>query len=218
MEMLDLIKADASRDDDDDDEPLDSQELRVLREAGIMPEGKGRRKTGHIVFADNDEEAQQLASRNDLAPSLHRETGEPLPSVGLGWKTPATRKPKKKESVVSESDNHTDHDMNRDDIDEQNQEDKPHRSRTRLLKELSARLVRDTQLRYSQREFEMQRLMMGKGARKKISAMEKVEGDEDDEEDEDEIDARKGRRRKSTRKVDEATYKPRVYKWKLERK
>jgi len=161
--------------------------------------------------------AQHLASRDDQAPLQNQETGKPLPSVDLGWKTPATRKRKKKESAVSKSDNHTDHGMDRDDIDELNQEDKSHRSRTRLLKELSARLVRDTQLRYSQREFEMQRLMMGKGARKKISAVEKVEG-EDDEEDEDEIDARKGRRRKSTRKVDEAAYKPRVYKWKLERK
>lgn len=105
-------------------------------------------------------------------------------------------------------------DIERDDIDEHNQKG---RGRTRLLKELSARLVRDTQLRYSQREFEMQRLMMGKGTRKKISAVEKTEG-EDEDEDEDEIDARKGRQPKSTRKVDEATYKPRVYKWKLERK
>lgn len=53
MEMLDLIKGDASQ---GDEEPLDFQELRVLREAGIMPKGKGRRKAGHIVFADNDEE------------------------------------------------------------------------------------------------------------------------------------------------------------------
>ena len=53
MEMLDLIKGDASQ---GDEEPLDFQELRVLREAGIMPKGKARRKAGHIVFADNDEE------------------------------------------------------------------------------------------------------------------------------------------------------------------
>jgi len=37
-------------------------------------------------------------------------------------------------------------------------------------------------------------------------------------EDEDEIDARKGRPRHSVKKVDEETYKPRVYKWKMERK
>jgi U3 small nucleolar RNA-associated protein 11 len=58
---------------------------------------------------------------------------------------------------------------------------------------------------------------MGKGGRKKVLDVERVEGD--DEENEDEIDARRGRRRKpSSRQVDEETYRPRVYKWRLERK
>lgn len=91
-------------------------------------------------------------------------------------------------------------------------------NRKRLLKELSARLFRDTQLRYTEREFEMQRQMMGKGARKKIAGVEAVEGADDDSEDEDEVDARRGKRRAPVRKVDEKTYKPRVYKWRLERK
>jgi len=93
--------------------------------------------------------------------------------------------------------------------------------RKRLLKELSARLDRDRQLRYAQREFEMQRQLMGKGGRTKILGVEKVEENDvdDDDENEDEIDARRGRGRKpSLRQVDEATYKPRVYKWRLERK
>ncbi|KAF9056585.1 small-subunit processome [Panaeolus papilionaceus] len=91
--------------------------------------------------------------------------------------------------------------------------------RKKLLKELAARLNRDRQLGYTQREFEMQRLMMGKGSNKKIRGPERVEGpDEDEEEDEDAIDARKGKRRIETKVVDEASYRPRVYKWKLERK
>ena len=64
----------------------------------------------------------------------------------------------------------------------------------------------------------MQRLMAGKGARRKIVA---VEGDKmDEEEDEDAVDARKGRRTTVRRvaDVDEKNYKPRVYKWKMERK
>ena len=241
MDMVDLIKADASR-DSDDDESLDSKELGVLREAGIIPptgKGEGSQSARHIVFVDNEEEglhcwhhskydltnsiitAQKLASPEDKSLSQKPQREEALPSIDLGWKTPSSKKRRKKEQVVSEP-NDMDHEMNnddieRDDIDEHNQKDTKYRSRTRLLKELSARLVRDTQLRYSQREFEMQRLMMGKGARKKISAVEKIEGDDEDE-DEDEIDARKGRQRKSTRKVDEEMYKPRVYKWKLERK
>jgi len=65
----------------------------------------------------------------------------------------------------------------------------------------------------------MQRQMMSKGGRKKIQGVEKVEGDDEDEdEDQDEIDAHHGKRRPSSRQVDEATYRPRVYKWRLERK
>ena len=103
---------------------------------------------------------------------------------------------------------------------EDDHEDESHQhldNRKHLLKELSARLDRDRKLRYVQREFEMQRLMMGKGARRKIRGVEKVEGEENDSEDEDEIDARKGRRRRS-RVVDEEAYRPRVYKWRLERR
>ena len=82
--------------------------------------------------------------------------------------------------------------------------------RTRLLKELSARLFRDRQLRYAERELEMQKALMGKGASRKLSGVEKVddEGD-DDEEDED---------APRPKKVDEKTWKPRVYKWRVERK
>lgn len=90
--------------------------------------------------------------------------------------------------------------------------------RNRLLKELSARLDRDRKLRYAQREFEMQRLMMGKGARSKIQAVEKVDDHkDDDEEDEDELDARRGKHRRRT-PMNEEIYRPRVYKWRLERK
>jgi len=88
--------------------------------------------------------------------------------------------------------------------------------RRRLLKELSARLIRDQQLRYAEREFELQRAMMGKGARKKIQAAEKIGGGDSD--DEDALDARGGRTKQTLSRVDEETYKPRVYKWKVERK
>lgn len=93
-----------------------------------------------------------------------------------------------------------------------------HSYRSKLLKELSARLVRDRQFRNTQREFEMQRFMLGKGGRQKISAVEKNdEEDEGEDEDEDELDARKGKLRLKKSFNDEV-YKPRVYKWRLERK
>ena len=134
--------------------------------------------------------------------------------IDLGWKEP----PKKSSKKSIEAKAHTSLDT---EVDSEIPRDLE--SRRRLLKELSARLERDRQLRYAEREFEMQRLLMGKGGKKKIQGVEKVEGDDDDEEDreetQDEIDARRGKRQKSTFKVvNETTYRPRIYKWRLERK
>jgi U3 small nucleolar RNA-associated protein 11 len=68
-------------------------------------------------------------------------------------------------------------------------------------------------LRYAERELEMQRLMMGKGGRKKMKGVEKVErsDDEDDEDDE-------GQPRRRGSGVEEKLYRPRVYRWRAERK
>jgi U3 small nucleolar RNA-associated protein 11 len=85
--------------------------------------------------------------------------------------------------------------------------------RGRLLKELAARLKRDTQLSYAARELEMQRLLMGKGGRQKIRGVEKVEGDDEDEDrSDDDVPSH------SHAKSDEQAYRPRVYKWRMERK
>ena len=81
--------------------------------------------------------------------------------------------------------------------------------RSRLLKELSARLIRDRQLRYAERELEMQKLLMGKGASRKLSGVEKVDEDGVDDNEED---------TPRPKKVDEKTWKPREYKWRVERK
>lgn len=58
----------------------------------------------------------------------------------------------------------------------------------------------------------MQKLMMGKGASSKLQGIEKV-GDDDEDEDDDGDDSEH-----KSRKVDEKTWKPRVYKWRIERK
>ena len=70
-------------------------------------------------------------------------------------------------------------------------------------------MVRDRQLRYAERELQMQRLLMGKGASRKISGVERVDEDEDEGDDDDGM---------PRSKVDEKTWKPRVYKWRIERK
>ncbi len=84
--------------------------------------------------------------------------------------------------------------------------------RTRLLKELSARLHRDRMLRYTERELEMQRMMMGKGRRRKVKGVERVE--KSDEED----DGEQTRTRGKGKGVEEKLYRPRVYRWRAERK
>jgi U3 small nucleolar RNA-associated protein 11 len=83
-----------------------------------------------------------------------------------------------------------------------------------MVRELSARMERDQQLRYAERELEMQRLLMGKGRRKKLRGVELVkdEGDRDGDGDGDGEDESRPARKS------EKTYKPRVYKWKAERK
>ena len=78
------------------------------------------------------------------------------------------------------------------------------------MKELAARLNRDRMLRYTERELEMQRLLMGKGASRKLQGVEMVEDEKDDEGESDED--------RRPKKVDEKTWKPRVYKWRVERK
>jgi len=139
--------------------------------------------------------------------------------LDLGWKADELKRKHWKSSQTRQGQADVPQEIINDDLelaDDTNQTS----TKRRLLKELSARLRRDTQLGYAQRELEMQRLLMGKGARTKIAGVEKVNGGLgfEDEEDEDEIDARKGRRIKSVKKIDEELYKPRVYKWKMERK
>ena len=69
-------------------------------------------------------------------------------------------------------------------------------------------------LRYAARELEMQRLLMNKGGSKKLEGVQKV-GDEDDgDESDDSLDDRP----RPAKRVDEKVYKPRVYKWRAERK
>lgn len=65
----------------------------------------------------------------------------------------------------------------------------------------------------------MQRLLMGKGQAKKLRGLEKDSGA--DATDDDDFDApKKGRGKKQAKMsaADEAAWKPRVYKWKFDRR
>jgi U3 small nucleolar RNA-associated protein 11 len=230
--MADLVDAD---DEGDIDAELDEDEVQILKKAKILSDKAGPRvkKRKHVLFAENvDEgmfcpyswlfayslgnEVSRLTKRGkgkEVYPASPTSPNSPT-EIDLGWIAVESKQRSKRKKTSDQA--HNDVGTALSEELRQSHLDK----RKRLLKELSARLDRDRQLRYTQREFEMQRQLMGKGGRKKILGVEKVEGnDDDDDENEDEIDARRGRRRKpSSHQVDEATYKPRVYKWRLERK
>lgn len=194
------------------DEPLDESELETLRAAGVLPpqpKSKGKRKSNAVprlvVFAEDETDAQRYLD-------YHQPNGQtadnkistpPNESVDLGWKdTTSTRARRRRARHEDAKDTVGDlHGEEADNI----------KHRKRLLKELAARLSRDTQLLYAQRELEMQRQLVGKGGRRKIRGVEEIGGnDEGDDEDCDQ--------RTSVRQSTPKTYKPRIYKWRIERK
>jgi len=202
------------QDDDlegDGEDALDDADLETLREAGVIPPATKRRPLArHIIFAENEAEAKQLSQRQSsnrvqATTEVYTEPAE----VDLGWKVEegamSRRRRKSKSSGGASMD-----------VDEDAEETKQLnvQNRKRLLKELAARLKRDTQLRYTQRELEMQRLLAGKGGRRKLHGVEEVGADDND--DDDEADDESASRARS--KADKKTYRPRVYKWRIERK
>jgi len=84
--------------------------------------------------------------------------------------------------------------------------------RGHLLKELAARMARETQLLYALRELELQRQLVGKGGRRKVRGVEEIDADKDGDDSNDE------QRETPKQKRGDKTYKPRIYKWRIERK
>ncbi|KAK0198932.1 u3 small nucleolar RNA-associated protein 11 [Armillaria mellea] len=213
LKKIDKIKAQLSGMIDavtEDYEELGDGQTKLLEEAGVIPKSKkGRRKSKHVIFVENEDEVQKYKPESSSVP-LHEERVQEEEPIDFGWKTPSEKKRSKKSKMSPE-----------DDVEMEIEEgdfslEVTHRSRLRLFRDLAARLARDKQLRYTEREFEMQRLMMGKGARKKRKGVERVDGSiDDDDEDQDELDARKG---KPIAHIVSKTYTPRVYKWRRERK
>ncbi|KAH9835906.1 small-subunit processome [Rhodofomes roseus] len=215
--LADLLKRNPTAEEEGDAEDLNEEELGALREAGILaaPSGKRRKSTGgtrknHILFAESAEEAREYASaphkQQQKEDDVHMDDASE--DVDLGWKAPqedVASKKKRRKSVAK--------DAKADEVAEEERRQAAAEHRTRLLKELSARLFRDRQLRYAERELEMQKLIMGKGTARKLRGVEQVEDDDDDDDaDDDDMSERR------PKKVDEKTWKPRVYKWRVERK
>jgi len=215
--LADLVKPN-SFEEDDESEELDEEEIDILREAGIFADtsktskrrNSKRKPSQHIVFAEDEQEAQQQLQQNSSRVENRTNQSEPTPTdvderMELGWKPSEQKKLKKRAGQGTDTEYM--------DVEEAEERKKLNlENRSRLLKELAARLHRDKQLRYAERELEMQKLLMGKGGSRKMKGIEKVEGDDDEEDDDEDDDKRR------QKKVDEKTWKPKVYKWKLERK
>lgn len=187
---------------------LQESELETLRAAGVLAPKKTdghEHVPHHIVFVEDDAEVQRCLEPQQ--PSSSAETlavaTEPSRQADLGWKPVGQKKSRRrrKHTQVSTDAN--------DDLGEEITEHKKHRKQ--LLKELAARLSRDTQLLYALRELEMQRQLVGKGGRRKIRGVEEVGADDDRDDSEDDS-------RTDKRKPLQKTYKPRIYKWRIERK
>jgi len=184
------------------------EECAVLEKSGVLPsqkrKGKAKARSAngpkHVVFVEEGEEDTYLEP-SSLAPAPETASNDGS-EIDLGWK-PEGRQKRNKGKQRSQG---------QDDSDLRLLEEESEKHRRRLVQELSARMERDKQLRSAERELEMQRLLMGKGRTKKLKGVELVrdEGDEDDDED--------GEDGNRPARSSGKTYKPRVYKWKAERK
>ncbi|KAG8858802.1 hypothetical protein FRB91_009303 [Serendipita sp. 411] len=184
---------------------IETEYQKALQALDLAPTGKRKKNTsGHIIFVEDEDEAKQY-SPPDVS-SSKMQIDEEEEEYDLGWKRKPTENTSKREEQKPQ------------------QEGGPDKKKwNELLSELGDRLQRDTHLRYALRELEMQRILMGKGASKKIHGPQLVKSDQPDmdEMDEDERDAMMAKRIKEKPKrsaPEMSTYKPRVYKFRAERK
>ncbi|CAE7154972.1 unnamed protein product [Rhizoctonia solani] len=162
----------------------------------------------HIVFVDNEDQAKSYTG-----PSKSRVVGNI------------------QEELVSEDENDlegwSDQDMDEESEDGEDQyapqrAQKPglkrqaaaKKHRLSLLHELSARIKRDTILRHTLRELELQKRLMAPGARSKIRGPERIEQEDQDED----SGSKKKRGEVKFARQGDIDYTPRVYKWRSERK
>ncbi|KAG2755442.1 small-subunit processome [Suillus brevipes Sb2] len=211
--LANLIAPQDDNMEDDGEDALDEIDLETLREAGVIPpETKRRPLPRHIIFAENETEgkSKQLSQqRSSNKVKTTSEVDSEQAEVNLGWKTVESASSKRRRKNRTSAGASTDVVEDAEETRQLNVQ-----NRKRLLKELAARLKRDTQLRYTQRELEMQRLLAGKGGRRKLRGVEEVGAENNDEDEDDMVDAVASK----ASKADEKTYKPRVYKWRIERK
>ncbi|CUA75231.1 hypothetical protein RSOLAG22IIIB_11592 [Rhizoctonia solani] len=209
--MVDLVPTPEDFDDLDDDV------LDTLRSAGVLPSEisssrKGKKKITpaaprHIVFVDNEDHAKTYTGPSSNQSTVEDEDEEVYDDGSSDW---------------------SDQDMEKDGSDDEGDQYAPQRAqkqelkrqetakkhRLALLHELAARLKRDTVLRHTLRELELQKHLMAPGARSKLRGPERVEQSDEDEDG----GSKKKRGEVKFVKQGDIDYTPRVYKWRSERK
>ncbi|KAF8733261.1 U3 small nucleolar RNA-associated protein 11, partial [Rhizoctonia solani] len=213
--MVDLVPTPEDLDDLDDDV------MDTLRSAGVLPstkpislkwKGKAVQSTPrHVVFVDNQEQAMNYTGplgSESLAKSRDQWSSEDEGDNTEDW-TEDTHQDD--ESGNEEEDKYS---LQRAQKQELKRQAAAKKHRLALLQELSARLKRDTVLRHTLRELELQKSLMAPGARTKIRGPERVEQGGDGE---DGGSTKKRGEVKFARQGD-IDYTPRVYKWRSERK
>ncbi|KAG8984409.1 hypothetical protein FRB95_010056 [Tulasnella sp. JGI-2019a] len=196
---------------------LDPGELAILRGAGVLPPPrqaskrweKATKRTGHIVFVDDERAARMYKPPRSQGASLSRGIEEEEP-LDLGWILPDNRKGKERAAEEARQAEQTRQ------VEEERMIEEAKKHRSKLLKELAARLERDKHLRYAEQELQMQRLTMaGKGGHRKLRDPEKMYQGTGEEEDEFTF-RRKGQM--PVMELGNEVYKPKVVKWRQERK
>ncbi|EJU00033.1 small-subunit processome [Dacryopinax primogenitus] len=189
---------------------LTASELKTLKTAGLVAGSalsKGKlsavKRTGHVVFAETEEEGMPVMSTagkdEDGDEEFHIDT-TPMDLDALGWLPPSS-KGKRRSTAPSQA-------ASDPDLNELSTEAERIQHRSHLLAELAARQLRDHQLRFALSELELQKVLMGPGGKKKLREAEEVKFDDDVE---------KGDEDGEERKKEERTWRPRVFKWKFVR-
>jgi len=230
----------------DEDELEILKDAGIIARSSKTHKRRPRHLAKHVVFVENEEEGmhgkfywlaripscaaarQYATTENTQSVSLSHSVSNDNTSAGdLGWQKPERKRREKKKDTSAKAVDTTDDAAMSEAAKVRIRplsiwhaciKWRTQTHRTRLLKELSARIHRDRMLRYAERELEMQRLLMGKGGSKKLKGVERADGTKEESEDEDAEDAGRGRQSRTRKGVDDKAYKPRVYKWRAERK
>ncbi|KAF8338029.1 small-subunit processome [Cantharellus anzutake] len=214
--MINLLYSGSAHLDDelnkDTTEDLTEVQIKTLRDAGLLPpetsDPNQSSDSGfipsrkHIIFVDSPQHAKLYEPPIAVKPQTSSvPEGIEMSEEDFGWvKEGGLKRKKRRKNNTGDLGNG---EVSEEQLESQRREGKLYRDK--LLHELKERLTRERALRYALQELHTQRLLMGKGERQLVSGSEK----EDDEIDKIGL---------GIEVEDRNEWKPKIYKWKFERK